>query len=154
MNALHFFIFLVHSLHSVHLSYTVLIFNISWFITYTVLLQLYIRLLTLVTLWDALFFSYFAGTQEDSRGFGHGPGLPAVSGPAGLHARAHLPWWKCPGLLPGTPCGGPSEHDQWVSVSLCWKVKHTFCLWFRTRLVCLLTALWLCKLDSFSSASG
>ena len=32
-----------------------------------------------------------AGTQKDPGGLGHGPGLPSVPGPAGLHAWAHLP---------------------------------------------------------------
>lgn len=36
-------------------------------------------------------FSHLAGTQEDPGGHGHGPGLPPVPGPAGLHARTHLP---------------------------------------------------------------
>lgn len=84
--------------------------------------------------WDTCFLSRLAGTQEDSGGLRHGPGLPAVPGPAGLHARAHLPRWECPGVLPGPSSGGPAQHDQRVSVSLCWKTEHTVCRWARTQL--------------------
>lgn len=37
------------------------------------------------------FSSCPSGAPEDSGGLGHGPGLLAVPGPAGLHARPHLP---------------------------------------------------------------
>lgn len=78
-------------------------------------------------------FSHLAGTQEDPGGHGHGPGLPPVPGPAGLHARAHLPWWERPGLLPGTPGGGPAQHDQWVSVAvvkvLCSVLTQSYGVW-------------------------
>lgn len=78
------------------------------------------------------FLFYLTGTQEDSGGLWHGPGLPAVPGPAGLHAWPHLSRWERPGLLPGTPGGGPAQHDQWVSLAPCW--------WLRTRLTSAHTA--------------
>lgn len=56
-----------------------------------------------------------SGTQEDSRGLWHGPGFPSVPGPAGLHARACIPRWERPDLLPGPPDGGAAQYDQWVS---------------------------------------
>ncbi|MEQ2206670.1 hypothetical protein XENOCAPTIV_001456, partial [Xenoophorus captivus] len=51
---------------------------------------------------------------EDPRGLGHGPGLPPVSGPAGLHARARLPRRERPGFLSGSHGGGPAQHHQRV----------------------------------------
>lgn len=60
-------------------------------------------------------FSSCSGTQEDSRGLWHGPGFPSVPGPAGLHARACIPRWERPDLLPGAPDGGAAQYDQWVS---------------------------------------
>lgn len=41
-----------------------------------------------------------------------------MPGPAGLHAWAHLPRRERPGLLPGSPGGGPAEHDQRVGVTV------------------------------------
>lgn len=59
-----------------------------------------------------------SGTQEDSGGLGHGPGLAAVPGPAGIHARARLPRRERPGVLPGSPGGGPAGHDQRVGATV------------------------------------
>lgn len=87
---------------------------------------------------DTHCFSRPAGTQEDSGGFRHGSGLPTVPGPAGLHARAYLPRWERPGLLPGSPGRRPAQHDQRVSMPLCWKVY----LWLATHLTSVLGALW------------
>lgn len=58
-----------------------------------------------------------ADTQEDPGGLGHGPGLPPVLGPAGLHARAHLPRRERPGILSGSHGGGTAQYDQRVSCS-------------------------------------
>lgn len=82
---------------------------------------------SLITETEIHFVCHVAGTQEDSGRLWHGAGLPPVPGPAGLHAWAHLPWRERPGFLPGTPSGGPPQHDQWVSVSQCWKT-HLQCV--------------------------
>ncbi len=39
----------------------------------------------------ACFCLCLVGAQEDQRGLRHGTGFPSVPGPAGLHARPHLP---------------------------------------------------------------
>lgn len=82
---------------------------------------------TLTCLWEFLMF-WLSGAQEDSGGLRHGPGLPAVSGPAGIHARAHLPWRERSGLLPGSPGGGSAQHDQRVGLILlvCAEQEHYF----------------------------